>query len=390
MNTHHPSAVLLDKIRALRPKLKEAAPESERQRRVSPELIAELAEMGAFRMLVPRELGGGEVTPWVFLQALEEIAQGDAAAAWCVMTGATTGVLSAYMNEEGAQQLWGEHPDVVMAGIFAPMGKAIPVDGGYQLTGRWPFASGCENSSWRMGGALVMEDDKPRMGDDGAPVIYSMFFRSEDSEVIDTWSVNGLRGTGSHDIAVNNLFVPESHVTTLLGRSPRVQAPLFAFPVFGLLATGVAAVGLGIARAAIHTLVELAQSRRSFGGKKTMAQQELTQLQVAQSEADLQAARALFQTTLQDVWDIAEQTGKIGDTEKARVRMAAVHAATVSARVVDAMYHLGGGTSIYERCDLQRHFRDVHTMTQHIMVSPKIMTTVGRLQLGLPTNTAQL
>lgn len=390
MNTQHPSVALLKHLRTLHPMLKEAAPESEKQRKVSSKVVAELARCGAFRMLVPQELGGGEVTPWVFLQALEELAKGDAAAAWCVMTGATTGVLSAYMDEPGAQELWGEQPDVVMAGIFAPMGKATAVDGGYRLTGRWPFASGCENATWRMGGALVLEDSKPRMGEDGAPMIYSMFFRSEESEVIDTWSVNGLRGTGSHDIAVKDIFVPESHVTTLLGRSARVTSPLFAFPVFGLLATGVAAVGLGIARAAIDTLKELAQNKRSYGGKKTLAQQELTQLQVAQSEAELQAARALLQLTLQEVWDVAEQTGKIGDTEKARVRMAASHAATAAARVVDAMYHLGGGSSIYERCDLQRHFRDVHTLTQHVMVSPRIMTTVGRVQLGLPTNTAQL
>lgn len=373
-----------------KPQCQKLASQHEQQRRVDPSLVKDLAKAGIFRMLVPREYGGEEVPPWIFVEVLEALAQGDGATAWCAMTGSTSGVLSAYMQEQGAQELWGSQPNGVMAGIFAPMGKATPVEGGYQLTGRWPFASGCENSTWCMGGAFVWEKDGPRKAPNGAPIIYSMFFPKEQANVMDTWSVSGLRGTGSHDISVEDLFVPEHHTTTLVGQRPQKSGTLYNFPPFGLLATGVAAVGLGIARASIDALIDLAGKKKAFGSRRTLAQQELTQLQVAQAEAELQAARSFVVTTLSDVWTRAEQNGAIETSDKARVRMAANHAAAASARVVDSMYHLGGGASIYQTSPLQRYFRDIHTMTQHVMISPKIMVTVGKTLLDVEVNTAQL
>lgn len=365
----------------------------EAARRVPADVAQDLAQAGFFRMLVPKALGGEAVHPTVFVEVLETLAAGDAATAWCVMTGATTGLLAAYLPSQGAQELWGQQPDVIMAGIFAPMGKATPVDGGYRLTGRWPFASGCENSHWRMGGAMIMEDGKPRMLEDGSPAIHSMFFSADESEVIDTWDTSGLRGTGSHDLAVKDVFVPAHRTLCILTDPPTYPHHLTRFPVFGLLAAGVSAVGLGIGRAAIDQLKDIAINKRRPGSKKSLADQEHIQRGVAEAEAQLQAGRALLHTTLNDVWQASEglqDHESIDVAQRAQVRMATTYAAQAATQAVDAMYQLGGGTSIYKKCPLQRHFRDIHTMTQHIMVTPQIYKTVGRVLLDLPVHAAQL
>lgn len=383
---------LLERARALAPALREQAVSNEAERRVSPEAARSLAREGFFRMLVPVELGGGEVHPLVFARVLAELARGDAATAWCVMTGATTGLLAAYLDEPGARSLFADQPEAIMAGVFAPMGRAVATDGGYTLHGRWPFASGCENSTVRMGGALVFDEgsDTPRTGPDGKPIILSMFFPAEASRVIDTWKVSGLRGTGSHDLEVTAAFVPEHHAVGVLGRAPRVPRPLYAFPLFGLLATGVAAVGLGIARAAIDAAVELATQKKQGPGGRVLAASELAQVDVADAEGRLAAAVALTSETLARTFERAESEGEIDVRDRARVRLAACQATELATAAVDLCYRLGGGTSIYDRCPLQRHFRDIHTVTQHIMVAPAAKKLVGRVLLGLETDTSQL
>lgn len=381
---------LLEAVQTLAPQLKEKAAEHESQRHVDEGVIRELAELGCFRMLVPKEYGGGQVEPSVFASILETLGRYDAATGWCVMTGATTSMLSAYMPPDGAKKLWQEQPNVVMAGIFAPMGKAVAVEGGYRLQGRWPFASGVDNATWRMGGALVMEDGKPRIGEDGAPIIHSMFFPAGESDIIDTWSVSGLCGTGSHDIAVDDIFVPEELTTALIGAAPKVDGALYTFPVFGLLASGVSAVALGIGRAAIDELCSLSKKKRNPVTRRSLSEQSITQLQIAQAEALLQSAKLYLMDTLKQVYARAKGGAEMSLQDRALVRMAASHAVSSAASVVDDMYKLGGGTSIYKRNPLQRHFRDVHTITQHIMVSDQSMTASGKVLLGLKVNASQL
>lgn len=372
-----------------RASLTAGASQTERQRRVSADTAETLAETGFFRMLAPADLGGGEVHVATMVRALEELARGDAAVAWCAMTGATTGLLTAYLDPAGGKEIIRD-PATVTAGVFAPMGRAIPVEGGFRLTGRWPFASGCDNSNWRMGGALVIDDGEPRQLANGHPAVVSLFFPAEHSQIIDTWSVSGLCGTGSHDIAVEDIFVPTKHAASLFTDPPQHNGALFAFPPFGMLATGIAAVALGIARAAIDELTTLVLKKRGPGGKGTKAGQERVQIAVADAEAEVRAARALVYQTVYAVWQRAEADGAIGMAERADLRLAATHATRCSARAVDAMYEVGGGSSIYQSNPLQRHFRDVHTATQHLMVSRPTFKTVGKVLLGQETRTAEL
>lgn len=353
------------------------------------DLAQELAAAGLFRMLVPASLGGLEVHPRVFVEVLASLARGDGAAAWCVMTGSTTSLVGAYLPTSGAAALFKEDPDVIMAGVFAPLGRARPVDGGYRLTGRWPFASGSENASWRLGGGLVMQDDGPRKLESGQAEIRSFFFRGSESTIHDTWHTSGLCGTGSHDMEVEEVFVPSERTTCVLVDPPQHAGPLYRFPIFGLLAAGVAAVGLGIARAAVDDLRALAKEKKKFGGKRSMADGELVQVEVARAEGELRAGEALLRHTCDEVWAAATD-GELSLSDRAALRLAATQATRAAVRSVDAMYQAGGGTALYRSSPLQRHLRDVHTVTQHIMVSPATMKTIGRVLLDVPTDVSQL
>lgn len=374
---------LVSAAHALRPTLAERAAEGERARRVPEDLAGRLAAEGFYRMLVPARHGGGEVHPWTFVEVLEALGRGDGAPAWTVMTGATTGLLAAYLPPATAGALFGRS-ETVPAGVFAPAGRARPVDGGFRLSGRWAWNSGVDNSTVRLAGALVMEGDAPRLLPTGQPELRSFFLEPEQSRVLDTWDTSGLRGTGSHDLVVEDVFVPSDRTTCVLVDPPLEPGPLYRFSLFGLLALGVSAVGLGIARAALDEIVRLASEKRS--GRKVLADVEATQLDVAQAEGELAAARALMQVEVEAAWGSAE----LDDGRRARLRLAATHAAWASTRAVDAAYHLAGGASVYSRSPLQRAFRDIHTLTQHVMVNRMSLKPVGRILLGRPTDVSQL
>ena len=380
----------LEAARVLAPGIRERAEHIERERRVPDELVTSLAQAGLFRLCVPRTLGGREADVATLVQAIETIAQADGAVGWCVMIAATTGVLSAYLPEAAAREIYGGTPGPITGGVFAPLGTAVPERGGYRVSGRWPFASGCEHCAWLLGGCVIIEDGVPRQHPDGQVDTRLMIFPATAARIIDTWTVSGLRGTGSHDIAVTDLFVPAERAVSLTHDGARQAGPLYRFPVFGLLALGIAGVALGVARAAIADLITLAASKQPTGSRRRLADRALVQFQVAEAEATWRAARAFLFDAIGDAWGTAVGRGDITTAERARLRLAATHAATSAAKVVDAMYSAGGGTSVYATSPLQRQFRDIHVLTQHLMVAPPTYEVVGRVLLGLDTDTAQL
>jgi len=381
---------LIERARALATGIRERADQIERDRRLPAELVHAMAEVGLFRMCVPRRLGGLEVDVATLVRAIEEIAYADGSAGWCVMIGATSGVVSAYLAEEAAQEIYASSPQVVTGGVFAPFGEAATVAGGYRVSGRWPFASGCEHCAWLMGGSQISTDGQPRLLANGTPDSRLMLFPAAEAEVIDTWTVSGLRGTGSHDIAVRDLFVPASRSVSLTIDRPRQPGPLYAFPVFGLLALGIAGVALGVARNAIDELVRLAAGKTPTGARKRLADRAATQVEVAQAEATLRSARSFLFEGIAETWQAASAEGAISIQQRALLRLAATHAATSAARVVDLMYNAGGGTSIYASSPLQRCFRDIHVVTQHMMVGPATYELTGRLFLGVDVDATVL
>jgi alkylation response protein AidB-like acyl-CoA dehydrogenase len=367
----------------------ERAAEAEQQRRLSRDVVEAMIEAGFFRLCVPASVGGGEADPATTIEVCEELARGDAAAGWCIAVMSTAGMVGAYIPEESAREIYGDSSSVV-GGVFAPKGKALVTDDGFRVTGRWPFSSGVDHCDWLMGGCVVIEDGSARTLEGGRPDVQLALFPKRDVEVIDTWRVSGLRATGSHDIAVEDLTVPPHRAASIITQAPREDGPLYAFPVFGLLALTIAGTALGIARAAIDDLLALAGAKTPTGSVRALAERPVTQTRIAQAEAGLLAARAFLYDAVAAAWATAQAGDDVTVEHRAALRLAATHATEASATAVDIAYDLGGGTSIYETSPLQRRFRDVHAATQHMLIGPSTWELTGRLMLGLPTDVAQL
>jgi alkylation response protein AidB-like acyl-CoA dehydrogenase len=323
------------------------------------------------------------------VRVIEEVGRADGSSGWCVMLGATTGLLAASLPDEWARKIYGSDPNVATCGVVRANGIARPVAGGHSVSGTWPFASAILHSDWVVGGCLVAGADGeiPVPAERGAETRL-FFFESSQLRVLDTWRTSGLRGTGSHDFEVRDAFVPEGR-SVLLGGRPRVQAPLFQFPTLGALALGVTAVSLGIARRAIQEFVALAGGKVPTGSSRTLANRPLAQRAVADAEASLRAARAFLFEVLEEVWAIA-QAGTLTTEARSLIRLAATHATWRSAHAVDQVYQAAGGTSIYDACALSRCFRDVHVATQHLMVAEPTLEVCGRVLLGVGADKAAL
>ena len=358
----------------------EHAERSERDRSLAPEVAVELAASPIPSMLVPKALGGRERSPGEMVEALAMIARSDGSTAWCAMVAATSGLVSAYLDPDYAREAFA--PPAVGGGVYAPMGRARLDGGDYVVSGRWPFASGSKHATTLMGGAIVRAD--------AGPTVRAMVFPAAEAAVHDTWETTGLRGTGSHDIEVAELRVPVGHSASLAGDRPRHDGPLYAFPPFGLLALGVAGVAMGIANGAIQDLTELAAAKKPGGSKRTLAERSGIQAAVAHAEALVGSARAYVVEAIGEAEEAAASGGDLGVAERSRLRLAATHGTQTAADAVDLMFEAGGGTAIYARSPLERRFRDIHTAKAHMMVAPASLELVGRIRLGLETDTSQL
>lgn len=369
--------------------IRAAADEIERGRRLPERLVREMAAAGLFRLCVPKRFGGGEADVTALIESIEAIAHADGAAGWCAMIAATTGVSAAYLEPETAREIYG-NADAVTGGVFQPRGFAEVVDGGYRVNGRWPFGSGCEHCEWLTGGSIVVEGGKPRMLPTGMPDVRMMFFPRAEVGIHDTWNVSGLRGTGSHDIEVVDAFVPAARSFSMLSDRPREPGPLYAFPIFGLLAVGVAAVALGIGRAAIDEFTRLAAEKTPTSGRRRLAERGVVQAEAAEATASLGSGRAYLREAAREAWQRAVDGGAIDVADRARIRLAATSATQSAVRAVDRVYEAAGGTSIYSASPLQRQFRDVHVITQHMIVARPTYELVGRLLFGLETDVSML
>lgn len=368
---------------------REGAAHADAERTLAPDVAEGLRDSGLLRMLVPASVGGGEVEPDRMVTAVEDLARADGAAGWCLAVAATGGALAAFMEPEPAREVFGD-PRGWVAGVFAPKGRAVPTgDGHLEVTGRWPFASGSAHSDWLMGGCLVHDGDDVRRSPSGAPDVRLALIPTAQTTSIDTWSVAGLRGTGSNDFEVTGARVPEGRSVSLVTDTAREPGPLYAFPAFGLLALAIGAVGLGIARGAVDDLVAMAAGKVPAMATKTLADQPDTQMRLARAEACLRAARAYVDAAIGEAWEQAVERHDVDLERRAGLRLAASHAMTTAAGVVDEMYSLGGGSSVYEASPLQRRHRDIHVATQHMLVNPSTWEFAGRVLLGAPVRSEQ-
>jgi alkylation response protein AidB-like acyl-CoA dehydrogenase len=360
----------------------EHAEETEQRRALAPAVVEAARASGLFRAGLPTALGGAEPSVAAVLRAAEKVAEADASAGWCVSIAATSSLLGAYLPARGGHEVFGD-PASIAAGVWAPRGKAIPADGGVTVSGRWSFCSGAPHADWVFLGCVRPE------GDGGRLVVAAI--PAAQLTVHDTWHTSGLRGTGSHDVSAEEVFVPAHRLLSIMDGPPANAGTLHRFPLFGFFAASIAAAALGNARGAITDLVELAGVKNPSGSRRTLAERSATQGAVAEAEASLRAAREFYYRAIDDAWQAAA-SGATVVTEELRLalRLASTHAVRTSAEVARTMYDLGGGSAIYETSPLQRRFRDAHTATAHFQVNPATYELAGRVLLGLPADTAQL
>jgi alkylation response protein AidB-like acyl-CoA dehydrogenase len=376
-------------IAALAPDIRKRARDIEKARRLPSDLAGDLAKGGLFRMAVPRAIGGLETDAATLLRAIEIAGEADASVGWCVMIGSTAGMNSAYLDPAAAREIFGP-AETITGGVFAPMGRARIEGDDYVLSGRWSWASGSANCHWLIGGAILMEGDKPKLGANGQPEDRKMIFPASQATLIDSWHVEGLCGTGSGEMEVKDIRVPRKRSVSYVTGKPVAEGALYAFPVFGLLALGIAAVALGNARGAIEDLIELAGGKVPQGSRRTLAERATAQATLAGAEAALRGARAFYYEAVGEAWNAALKGGEVEPRLRAALRLAATHAVRTGADVTRAMHDLGGGSSVFLSSPLQRRFRDAHVATQHLMVSPPTYELTGRVLMGLPTDMAQL
>ena len=368
---------------ALASKFRDQSDSIEAARRIPAALSEHMASAGFYRLGAPRHVGGLESPPALSSEIFETLAAGDASCAWVSFIAATSGAALAAIPTEAAQAIFNS-PETMMTGVFAPMGKAEKVAGGFRVSGRWQWGSGSQNADWVLAGCRLLEDGEPMLDASGKPRTHMVILPASEIEFIDTWHVSGLCGTGSLDYAVEDVFVPAEHVVGFL---PADQLPeptaLYSFPNFTFLALGIGAVCMGIARAAIDELVRLAASKRRVGASKTIAEQSPAQVKLAEAEAALRSARLFYYDSLAAAWDSALADGAVPIDQRRNLRLATCHAVSTCTGVVDEMYHLGGGTAVYQKSPLQRYFRDIHVANSHIMVAPTILQPIGRLFFGI-------
>ncbi len=375
----------LDAVAVLAPEIRSRAREFESVRRLPADLARKLAEAGVFRMAIARAYGGLERRPVDLVRVIEEVSRADGSVGWCVMIGGSTAALSGFLPPATAREIYGSDPLTITGGAVAPTGKAIRAEGGYIVNGRWQWGSATQNCNWITGGALIFEGDKPRAGPTGDPEFQLMIFPAKDVEILDTWDSSGLRGTGSHDFQVKNVFVPAGRAFAIGVTPPVVKTPLYRFPFFGLLVIGVCAVSLGIARRAIEEFVALAGGKVPTWERKTLAHSSRIQEQVAEAEATLRSSRAFLFEAVAAAWEAASAGHHPSLEARRDLRLAAANVAWQCVKVVDAMYSMGGGSVVHSSHPVQRCLRDIHVVTQHRMVNRSIFETTGKLFLGMET-----
>ena len=362
------------------------AQEIREARRLPADIVEELIGTGVFRTWVPERYGGRGGSAADLFEAIEAVAYHEASVGWCVMVGGTTALTSGFLSPQWAQEIYGD-PRTVSGGFAGPVGHARPVAGGLQVSGRWPWGSGTTHCTWIVGGVSISADGEGlAVRSDGlrTPVV---FFPRSDVTLHDTWHTLGLAGTGSVDYEVSGVFVPEGRWAPFPMGEPVVDEPLYRFTSVGALAAGVAFVSVGIARRAIDELIALATVKVPAGAARPLADRAGIQSRVIEAEAAWLSARTVLREQVARCSQEAQEDRAISDEARRLLRVAAINATERSARAVDIAYNAGGGSSIHDTSVLQRLFRDVHTATQHGANSPLFMERLGRMALGVQTDT---
>jgi alkylation response protein AidB-like acyl-CoA dehydrogenase len=370
---------------ALAPLIQESAGTMEAERRLPANVVDALRALGAFRMAVPRAYGGLELDPMTQVRVVEELSRINGSVGWCAMISSAGSFASAFLAPSVAQRFFG-HDNFSLAGQVVPVGRADMVDGGYRVTGRYRFGSGCQHASMIIGGCVVFEGGTPRRIANDRPEVRVMVFPPSACQILDTWYTTGLAGTGSNDYLVNDHFVPSEESWSFLER-PQCAGPLYRFaPLFLVPHAG---VPLGIARAAIDSVAELASRKELMPDPHKLTTSRLLRDDsraheaLAIAEGSLASVRSFVYSSLEELWATLERGDKLSPRQRAMYRIMLITAHRVAKEVVTAMYDLAATSAIYRSHPLDRLMRDITTACQHGVVHPKMYRPAGRMLLGL-------
>jgi indole-3-acetate monooxygenase len=384
--TTAPGAPILDAVRELAPTIAARADEIEAARRLPPDLVTDLTAAGCFGMLRPRSHGGAGVDLATSMRVYEDLSRADASVGWTVAIGAGCWLDLVGLPRPTFDAVFAEDPDVKLGGAIRPAGVAAPADGGYRVTGRWGFVSGCQHCDWIYGNCI----EEGATGDGDVPPLRVALFRADEIEIEDTWSVSGLCGTGSHDVVADGVFVPTDRTFALLSAEPCLDDPLVRMPLPSPYALQMASGALGIAQGALDDILALASDKVPLFAGASLATNPLFQNQLGHADAGLRAARSLVYDEAAEAWATALAGDPFTTEQRARSRGSATWACDTAAAVVGMAYRAGGGTSLYRSSPLQRRFRDVHALTQHFLLKLDSLTTVGAVMAGQDVDTTFL
>jgi alkylation response protein AidB-like acyl-CoA dehydrogenase len=365
--------------------LRECAEDAERERHLPEHAAEAMARAGLNRIAAPSRIGGAECTPAKQIEIIETISGADGSAGWNLMIGIEImGAIGAAYPSEIAEKLFSD-PALIVSGALNPLGVAIPVAGGFRVTGQWPFASGCHNAHYFWGQCQVRDEDGNPLDDGTAPLREALVSR-DDFEILDTWNVSGLRGSGSHDVVVRDVFVPEENMTAVLFSPPLDSGTLFRLPPFSRLAYNKVGVSTGIARAAIDHFIELAGSHRRRMSGVPLRERPDVQRNVAAAETALRSGRAFVLDAVGDLWETVDAGSEPSHEQRALVHLACSNAASSSVRAVDLVCEVAGTAANLVSNPLERCRRDVRVIPQHITVASQWNDAAARILLGMDSD----
>jgi len=367
--------------------IRASADETEAARELPRPLFEAMADAGLFHLALPRALGGAEIDLPTYVQVIEEVGKADASTGWVLNQCAIFCTYAARMPRDVARTIWST-PRSVVSNTPAPSARAIVVPGGYRVTGRQGFSTGCRHASWVAAHGQVIENGEPRIVN-GQPETRYLFVPVAEAELLDTWKVRGMRGTGTHHFAVNDVFVPAERSVHSVSAPLLEEGPLYRVPRTLCFASGDGTIALAVARSCLDTFGELAGAKTPRATPMLLREQPTVQLIVGRAEADLRSGRAFLMESVRDLW-AAATSGTVSLDHRANLRLAATHAIRLAVGIVEALYHAAGATAVYEDHLLQRYFQDIHVISQHLQGRLSHYELVARHWLGLPIDQARL
>jgi len=375
---------------ALRSVIRGHHDELEREQRLPKALVERFHAAGFYKLVMPRALGGLQVDPLTYVRVVELLAEAAGSCGWNVANNSIGQFVTLGLADEGVREVYATGADTVIAGTAVMGGgRAVPVDGGYRVTGRWPFGTGCQESSWMLGSFQIFDGDQPRRSPDGNSVHWRGIFARSDAQIVEgSWDVSGMRATGSFDWTVDDVFLPERRTMVHAGipldnqwkRWPGIS---YALPAQAWVGPHHSAVITGLARAGIDALIELAGAKTPRGRTARLCDNAQVQDDIGRADTILNAGRAYRSAVITEIWNTVAAGKDTTLEQRARSRLAAAYAADSARQAMDLMFRHGGSTSYRRASRIAECWRDLQVVGQAVTLLPEWYPMGGRVLLGM-------